>query len=480
MSIIDKFLEFEHKNKLFEQKVDGVRFWHYLRFTLYNEIVDQKEKTGRAHVEFKHLSIAIKAVRFFNMIYGAIFRNPFWLLRKKDILVMNHARRGKVGNYYEALYTDRLLQSIPYSYTFLENPYQGHHLKPVKTKHLRYKDYIDVAQELVKNVYYKPFRRHLISEDEALSFSVVLKNLEADFQVKLPVVVWQTKIQNIIWNYRVHKRYFKKIIKRVKPKIILEVVSYSVNRGVMNELAFELGIPTVELQHGTMGEGHLAYNFLEKFDLPSFPKYVFLFGEFWKETTRFPISNENIFVTGSPYFEERLAKYVAKKVDVNKKKTILFVSQGTIGFELSRTAVDLANKVDLSVYKIVYKLHPGEYDGWEISYPDLASANLEVIDSNYPEMYDLFKTADYLIGVYSTAIFEALPFCNQVFIVKLFGYQRMSQLYDNGFADLIADASEIIDLLNRKYDATSNDNFEYFWEKNSLENMSKAITKLMI
>jgi len=480
MAIIDKFLEFEEKNNLFEQKIDGVLYWHYLRFILYNEIVNQKDKTGRAHADFKDLSGVTKAVRFFKLIYGAIFRNPFWFVSQKDVLVMNHARRGKVEGYYEALYTDRLLEVLPYSYTVLENPYQGYHLKPVRTKNLRYKDYIDIAQEFIKNIYYVPFRRHVIKATDFDSLKDVLRGLEDAFDVDLPVAVWVKKLQNIIWNYRIHKKYFKKIIKRVNPKIILEVVSYSVNRGVMNELAAERGIPTVELQHGTMGDGHVAYNFLGSPDIPSFPDYVFLFGDFWKETTRFPIASENVIVTGSPYFEERLAYYLEKEdVSVNKE-TILFISQGTIGLELSQKAVELSEMINPANQRIVYKLHPGEYSGWEKRYSSLASSAVEVVSAAGPGLYDLFRDADYIVGVYSTAILEGIVLCPRVFIFKLFGHEYLHQLYENEYAKLVDSVDEIVEVISGKNSfKITQDVGEKFWAMNSGKNMVEAIDEII-
>lgn len=483
MSTIEEFLKFEKINSLFEQKAQGISYWLYLRVSLYDEINNQNNKTGQAHTEYSDLSLAKQVVRFLKLVHGAIFHNPLWFLRKKDVLVMNHARRSKTGNYYEALYTDRLLPVLPYSYSVLENPYQGYHSRPILTKNIRYKDYIDIAQELTKTIYYRPFHRHQITRQEMANLSVILKNIEEVFEVELPLLTWQKKLQTIIWNYKVHQKYFKKIITRINPKIIIEVVSYSINRGVMNELAAERGIPTVELQHGTMGDGHIAYNFLDAPKIPSFPDYLFLFGAFWKETTRFPIPTEKIIVTGSPYFEERLAKYMQMKITPGTKKIILFISQGTIGLELSQKATELSDLIDPNKFKIKYKLHPGEYADWGNRYPGLASSSVEVVSTNSTKsnnLYDLFNEADYLVGVYSTAILEGIVLCPNVFIFDLFGHEHMHQLYENGYAKLVSEASEIFKTLtDEKIEANSRDMHESFWSKNSRDKITEAIIKIV-
>ena len=41
----------------------------------------------------------------------------------------------------------------------------------------------------------------------------------------------------------------------------------------------------------------------------------------------------------------------------------------TIGRELSKLAVELSGKIQGTDYKIIYKLHPGEYQDWKNRYP---------------------------------------------------------------------------------------------------------------
>ena len=64
---------------------------------------------------------------------------------------------------------------------------------------------------------------------------------------------------------------------------------------------------------------------------------------------------------------------------VKKKKQILVISQWVIGEDLSRFAVELSKVKDLG-YKIVFKLHPLNYRGWQEKYPWLVDSDVEVID----------------------------------------------------------------------------------------------------
>ena len=61
--------------------------------------------------------------------------------------------------------------------------------------------------------------------------------------------------------YKAESRYYRRIINTLQPKVILEVVSYNRKCMVINEIANEMKITTVELQHGTIGKEHIAYNY---------------------------------------------------------------------------------------------------------------------------------------------------------------------------------------------------------------------------
>ena len=72
-----------------------------------------------------------------------------------------------------------------------------------------------------------------------------------------------------------------------------------------------------------------------------------------------------------------LAKYFKEQKD----EQIIIVSQGTVGNELSKLALNLSNAQNFD-YKIVYKLHPGEYGRWKVEYPWLHKAANEFVNHN--------------------------------------------------------------------------------------------------
>lgn len=87
-------------------------------------------------------------------------------------------------------------------------------------------------------------------------------------------------ILNMALQYKLMYLHYDRMLNRIRPKVIIEVVSYSLPKLIVNDIAKKMNIPTIELQHGTMGKYHIAYNFSEKMDLKRFPIIFFSLASF--------------------------------------------------------------------------------------------------------------------------------------------------------------------------------------------------------
>ena len=474
MELIDKFIKFEYEEELFNKEIQGVKFWHYIRFSIYDEILKQKYNLGQVHSDSSDKKFITKVWYELKQIPNFILKNPLCGLDQRDILVLNHQRRVKNGNYYDCIYTDEILKNINKSYYVFEESVLEKHLKPIRTKNIRYFDYIDFIKE-AKKIFFKfinPNFGKLCSTDINRLF-LLFNAINKAFNVNFDKYKEIKDIENLILNYKIYKKYYEKILNKIKPKIIIEVCSYIFNRFLFNELAKKRGIKIVELQHGTMGKYPIAYNFYKKLELDIFPEYILLFGEYWKNNTRFPLEKENLIVTGFPYFECRLKELTTNNRKSSKKENILFISQGSIGKELSQLAIKFNNLIDHKKYNIIYKLHPGEYDRWESDYPWLKKSYIEIVNNNKKDIYYFFSKCNFQVGVYSTVIFEGLGFNLKTFIYKVYGYKYMKYLYENNYAQLVASADDIINQLNS--DKENIKNIEFFWKSNSLRNIISNI-----
>ncbi|MDD2496319.1 MAG: hypothetical protein PHE29_14165, partial [Tissierellia bacterium] len=324
--MLEEFLELEKELNLFNKAIKDVKFWHLVRFGIYNEIQAQKKPIGQGHTSLKDMTLLKRLVKKLKQIPDIFFKSPI-LLKQKDILILNHPRRVRNGDVYECIYTDMLIKELNNSYIVLEDPILDTHMKPIKHIEIRYTDYI-YNMYLFKRILFRISSRKMLNESEKSSIRELIELINNEFNVDINIEQWVKNTGNAILEYKIAYKYFNKIIDKIKPKIIIEVVSYKTSRYIVNELAKKKNIPTIELQHGTMGKNHIAYNIAEKKNISTLPDYIFLFGQFWKDTTCLPIDESRIKVVGWPNYEQKLNEYKSKSRK-SDKKVILFISQGT-------------------------------------------------------------------------------------------------------------------------------------------------------
>ncbi|MGN0308768.1 MAG: hypothetical protein ACI4DN_11200, partial [Lachnospiraceae bacterium] len=303
-----------------------------------------------------------------------------------------------------------------------------------------------------------------------------LAELEKAYELQLDIKLISSCIAKQILAYKGSMKSTKKLLKRLNPGIVVEVVGYNPFCMLINEICKEKKIPTIELQHGTMN-GHIAYEYGVEHEIKQFPDKLFLFSEYWKGQIHVPIRDEELIVTGYPYFEHKQNEVRAIEEYADGKINILFISQGTIGKKLSELAYAIAEVLNGENYRVLYKLHPGELAIWEKEYTDLTKGNLVVISDNRYSLYEYFATCQIQVGVYSTALYEGLGFGLETFIYQIENANRMSSLREKGYAKYIGNAKELYEQIH-SYDLQKKDGKE-FWEKDAMKKMVMNISKLL-
>ncbi len=472
---IADFLQIEKKYDLYHQEIDGIQPWQFYRMGFWNyqicsDLLGLSENIVRQKkVELIHK----KLIRAFKLLF---MRNR---LKQADLLFLAHERRVRNGEYFECVYTDRLAKKYS-SNVVLERPYRKEHLRPVEVRNIFYTDFIGIKEK----VYYtfhskcKTGKYKNILKQIERKYKDALVEISQIYQIYLDYQKAYERLAKIVLENIIMKREYNKIIKKVSPKIIVEAVYYNSYCMVVNELAKQKGIPTVELQHGTMHSAHAAYQFPDGCGaIEQFPDYVYVFSEYWKKCAHLPIAEDHIIITGYPYFERQLNKYKTG-CDKGDRINIIFVSQGTVGKELSRLAADLYDLLDKNRYHIIYKLHPGEYAEWKERNPWLLKNDIEVVDSLEHNIYEYFARCHIQVGVYSTAIYEGLGFGLTTYIYNIAHADTMVELCEQGYAAYVNNAEElyqdiVIDNINGHKDGKE------FWKLNSFENICSEIDKLL-
>ncbi|MFC7136060.1 hypothetical protein ACFQRB_04850 [Halobaculum litoreum] len=261
---------------------------------------------------------------------------------------------------------------------------------------------------------------------------------------------------------------YRRLLRRIEPELVVVVVSYF--RDTFIEACQRESIPVAELQHGLIFDHHFGYSYRGSRTKRVFPDYVLTFGDYWSQGIEYPIPDDHVISVGYPYLEEAIREYETGA----STNQILFISQGTIGEDLSRLAVEVASHPDMG-YDVVYKLHPGEYERWTEEYPWLADADLEVIDSSEPQLYSLFAESAAQVGVGSTAVFEGLAFDLETYIYDRPGSEALAPLAQNGAARMVSSADELVSSLGEETEPFDR---EYYFEPGAAENVCAVIDRL--
>jgi hypothetical protein len=418
---------------------DARHVWEASRSKLQSYLNVQlslQEQTHEAPDRIRQMSLFNLISYICRFLYSVAVKNWIWAPRGREWLIFRFPRRRKyyLGG-YEDIYTDDLIDEIGYKHcVVIDKPYLRRHYVPQRHSSFHI-EMVYLISRICK--YIKPYY-------DSIPMDKMIDRIQSYLEEKY-IYIEEINIKNII----TYKRFFADYIsylymlKWLRPKKVLLLVSYFQAPLVL--AASTLQIPTVELQHGVIASEHLGYSMSIGMKKRTFPDYLLLFGNYWKQSVdNMPLPPERLIVFGYPYFER-----VSKKNSsmTRMKNNIVLISQRAIGKELSQFAVRLA-VLKKDSYKIFFKLHPGERNRARKIYPELYEAQrqglLEVVDTDTPALYTLFAQSYWQIGVYSTALFEGIALGCQTILVDLPGIEYMEPLVKRGYAQLVGKPEEIL------------------------------------
>ncbi len=473
--VFEKFLDYEYNNHLFDIEFEGFKIWELLRTYIY---IDIEQIYNNLQPLFPVNSTKVHREKNIKCLFKSL---KLLLIKNQDFVFLNNPRRVKEddGKYY-CIYTDLLIDLLKADYkcvTF-EDPYWAlspssniSHFEPVKTENICYLDLMEYIFKIKKYFYKRIFNNkykklHSIIEN-------IENDIEKEFSCNLSNIfkVGEEKILYMILTYKL----YKKIIKRVKPKAVLEFYDVFPSKIVINKIAKEFNIPVIEIQHGVVTESNpifLKYYDVErKYDC--LPDYVLSYGKKLLNTNMMPIKKENIYYIGSLFLDSKKDKY---KNETIFKKNILFISQSNLGKYLSECAGKLADLLkDDSSYQIIYKMHPYEIGA---NYSCLDKKNITVVNNRDKDLYYYHAISFCQIGVYSTGLYEGLAFGLKTFILNnCYGANEVkSMLKESNNIKYVDSADEIFENIKN---AKESNVFEDYWEKVDFPKIKNIITSII-
>jgi hypothetical protein len=150
--------------------------------------------------------------------------------------------------------------------------------------------------------YIKKFNRESIVNRQ------ILVRIISDLQIEFNIDKYLSNIISFLGVFRIYFRL-------IKPRRIFLVWYHGMDRMAASYVAKEMKIPVIELQHGIISNGHLAYITYANIEPNPYPNYLFCFGEeFKKFVSPFIYDTKNIFIIGNYYID-----YIKRNKNKNKE-----------------------------------------------------------------------------------------------------------------------------------------------------------------
>ena len=215
------------------------------------------------------------------------------------------------------------------------------------------------------------------------------------------------------------------------------------------------GLTVTEIQHGFISRFHPAYSYpggLLKAKVDSVAQQIATWGSYWGTDTKLPRGTKTV-VTGPtlPFAEYRRQALAVNRIVPGQ---VLFTSQGAIGAELFRAAVQTARQNPQLT--VIYRLHPNESleDYRELANQLEANHGLHLptnfsLSHRDPIFLDLVSQSEYLIGAFSTTLFEGLALGCKVLVLPLSGYENVLPAIESADLTLISNLESLGEYLSR-------------------------------
>lgn len=484
--LVDNFIELEYKQDFFNLSVDGFQCWPYVRgiveTILWERLIgsftgELRENPGRS--TYSEKMQVLSAGDVLKGIGKAAVPVNFRSLPHKNIVCFADPRRVMNRGVYFDAFNDYVQDFFPEDTLVFEVPYRNKHFYPRYTKGI-----IDLDNYHVRNyaAKWRPIRRSVQDEFESVA-EKICNDIYAAFGVRCSREVMSSNLNEFYNRWKHGKVFYHKLFETVQPKVVFEVCNYSLESIILNEAAHEMGIQTVEFQHGTLNREHYAYNFYDcNRSYKYLPDKVFLYGKYFQENMRFPGGEKSEVVIGDCFLDEMSERYPWKRAD---KVRVTILSQNykeLYNFTVSCARYFSEHGIDCL---LTYKLHPIEYDKPESSFSDLLQySNVRLVRDASINLYDVLSQSDITISANSTALFESSIYENIVpCIFECAESQSLQNLVDIGAFVGLKSAADLADLVQNiekfRRDRKDSSYSEYFFRRNARENLKTEIDAML-
>lgn len=306
-----------------------------------------------------------------------------------------------------------------------------------------------------------------------LNGSEILNAIKKDYNINIDD-------DKLIKFYLAEYRTCRFIFQYIKPKAIF--IGCHSSLGLM-KAAKELGIKTIEIQHGIIGKEQPIYNPGVEMSKNLFPDYLFAYGkqDVMNFTNSYFIDQKNVIPIGSyyiDYLKESFSPEIKFQNIINKYSISVGI---TLQNTVEKQTIDFVKQaaiLDSSILFILIPRQPVRRDYSKLDLPD----NVLVITDK--EFYELMMYVDYHSTVYSTCALEAPSFGVQNIMININNLSR--KYFESSLIDRItkyADTPEEYLNLIRSMDKLDKETVYYLNEgiimPNYRNNLKDALSQVL-
>jgi hypothetical protein len=464
--VLEKFIQFEKKYMLFDRKIKDIFYWHLIRTWVYYCLLKNTDSYDSLNKKRgKTLNIVRKI--------GVVIIND--LINIKQIPYKKNRCEIIFSNFYDYRIVEGKEKDIFIDFLNINDTY--------RTRKYEYNDQFHISIKSDINSCYadtKMFFSYALNkirfnknrfENEYSFIEKLVEDINKEFDVNLCKEVFIRRLEYSICIFNSYYRSIRLYLKKIEPKAVIMICAYGLRHYATIKAAKDLGIITIELQHGVIVPWHIDYNYAElQNSSVYFPEHLFTFGEYWSKVCRTPkcCTKRAVGYALVDYHENR------KTNQYRDSNVIVFYSTGEESF--AQFVSRFANITSQLEYKIIFKFHPSECG--RVKYTCLNKKGIEIVD--YPEeVYTYINRYEHHVSIGSTVLFEAAMRGASIYVLNGYGKEYMEDLLEKGYGVLIENEHELLDKIEHSINFKNMELSKELLTPNANKNINAALEEIL-
>ena len=417
--ISKEFLDWENRNRLYDIKLNEFPIYTFVRMEIYESIIF---KSDLSQILKKGASKQVKKINYWELIKSCLgFFTKQHILKNSNLYITNTENKLKFKNVYVDNFFDKIIQNDTSKTAVLEFPNLiNYHFKNIQNKKITVKGgLLYLLEKFLKGNVDIPKLDNKIAEISK-QYVQLYENIHGECEEK----GFEVEIKNRILTNLRRVNIYKNFITKYKPKVVYIKSAYSPMKQIFVFLCKTENIKVFEVQHGHIYPYHIGYLLPKsnKVAKDLFPDKIFVWSNYYKNILLNNNWQENqILVSGDFTYNNEISQ--EKHIDKNEYSYITSKFDNIITIISQHTLCDEINQFLKNVGSIpaktavLIKLHPKYQMIQEKSFSSILK-NKNVILLKEGNIKSCLRISDLVIGVYSTAVIEAIEMNKEVHLIN--------------------------------------------------------------